>query len=228
MIIGPNFIYAHVPKTSGSSFEKMMWERYGFQVFKEQHLTAAGTKHFHRNRFLFGFMRNPVMADVSEWRYCKLSWKNNDDFTYENWCKWRYGGESEEFAKKFLDRQDDIKYGYRFNMGPQAGYYCDEEGKCIASWIYRFENHAWAMDDISRRLELDCSIDDYRIMTYGHSRGQEDYWTHVTDTTLELLKKAKKQDFDLLEGEDEIKRDYTFDGNIEKLTEDYYGNYCDR
>ena len=119
MIIGPDFVYLHVPKTAGSSFEQMMEKRHGLKA-ANQHDTARDIPPEHRDKFIFGFMREPVDAEVSNWRYHRSSWKHNAFFTFENWCHWRHNNEKEYGALMGLP-PDPVEYGHDICRAP-AGY----------------------------------------------------------------------------------------------------------
>ena len=196
MIVGNEFVYIHVPKTAGTSFELMMRERHELHVKGDQHDSAADIHLWNRSKFIFGFMRDPIKSEVSNWRYHKSSWAHNDQFTFENWCIWRYE-EEKEWGTRLGLRDEPLNYGHIFNIRPQAGYFCDENGDCIADMIYRYESLPLALADLTSRLNMDMSIDGFNGMTYGWSRGNEDYEKHVTDRSVEILRKAKGIDFDL-------------------------------
>ena len=205
MIIGDNFIFIHNPKTAGSSFEKMMEDRYCLPVFGEQHNTAQDIPLDCRHYFKFGFMRDPIMSEVSNWRYHKSSWIHNDKFTFEQWCVWRYT-QSQNYAKLFELSDDSTRYGHRFNVRPQAGYFVDEKGQCIADRIYRFTELRRSLAEIGDILNKDVSIDGYQVMQYGWHG--EDYSQYVTPLAEQILRSAKAIDFELWEG-GTIRTDFT-------------------
>ena len=88
-----------------------------------------------------------------------------------------------------------IEYGHVFNVRPQAGYFCDEEGRCIADRIFRYEDLSNSLSEIGDRLGIDVSLDEYQGMQYLWSRGEEDYTQHVTPLCQDLLRKAKGIDY---------------------------------
>ena len=97
MIILPNHVYIHCPKTGGSSFEQMMWERHGVPVSGDQHNIAADIPTSDLQKEVFGFMRDPLIAEVSNWRYHYFSW-GSSKMTFDEWCEWRYGDKPEEYG----------------------------------------------------------------------------------------------------------------------------------
>jgi len=207
MIIGRDFIYLHIPKTAGSSFEKMMKSRHGLDVFNQQHNSARDIPLMHRNKFIFGFLRDPLLAEVSNWRYHFFSW-GSKEMTFERWCEWRFGDVGPEYGNRLNLTPEQYAYGRIFNVRPSAGYFCDEEGRCIADNIYRFEKLGEALEDLSDRLGLNCKLDGFSGMQYGWSRGREDYTQHVTPLSLQLLTKAKAIDFELHAGDGPINTDF--------------------
>jgi len=214
MNIGPNFVYIHVPKTAGSSFEKMLETRHGIPKTKNHlHCSAIEIPEADRGKFIFGFVRHPVLAEYSNYRYHKFSWKGNDSFNFTGWCYWKYGQNDMDYAKRFGLTDKQIRHGWTFNQHPQAGYFCDEDSKCIASKIYRFEELESSLEDLKVKLGLNCSIDQFRSMAYhwGTTGGnrREDYWSDIKDEDVELLKKAKGFDFDWILKPGEISTNYT-------------------
>ena len=197
MIIGDDFVYIHTPKTAGSSFEAIMKERHGLDVHGDQHNAATDIPAEHSDKFTFGFLRDPLMAEVSNWRYHAYAWKALNSLTFERWCTWRYDHRSKEYGEQVGLTDHQVDYGYIFNVRPSAGYFCDSTGKCVADVIYRYEEIEAALEDIGDRLGKDCSISGFTNMSYSWGRGREDYAQHVTDKAYELVYKAKKIDFDL-------------------------------
>ena len=207
MILLPNHIFIHVPKTAGSSFEEMMFQRHGFPVSGDQHNIAASIPIGHLHKEVFGFMRDPLIAEVSNWRYHYFSW-GSSKMTFEEWCEWRYGDKPEEYGYELGLKKDQVEYGYKFNVRPSAGYFCDALGKCVADRIYRYEDIGNALVELSEILEIDCSINGFQAMEYGWSRGREKYVEHITPRAEELVSKAKAIDFELHWAEGDIPIEY--------------------
>lgn len=214
MNIGQNFVYIHVPKTAGSSFEKMMENRHGIPKARmHMHSSAIDIPASDRGKFIFGFVRHPVLAEYSNYRYHKYSWKGNDEFNFSGWCYWRFGQKDKDYAKRFGITDKQILHGWNFNMHSQAGYFCDENNKCIADKIYRFEELESSLEDIQERIGLNCSLDDFRSMAYHWgNRGsrKEDYWDDITNKDVELIKLAKGFDFDWILSPGKVSTDFTY------------------
>jgi hypothetical protein len=206
MIYFDSAIYVHVPKTSGSSFEKMCEKKYGLQKTFGIHSSAINIEPEDRDKTVFGFMRHPVLSEYSNWRYHKYSWKGTDEFNFSTWCRWRYDTPKEEqeaYAKSLGLKPKQVEYGWGFNVNSQAGYFCVEDGSCLAERIFRFEYDTLpeSYAEISKITGKDCSIDGYQSMAYGWGRGKKNYWEDIKDSDIEILHRAKTIDFKLWEEE---------------------------
>ena len=208
MIILPQHIFIHSPKTAGSSFEKMMWDRHSFPVYGHQHNTPADIPSAHLHKSVFGFMRDPLIAECSNWRYHHFAWKA-PKMTFEEWCEWRYGDKPEEYGNRFDLTEAQVQYGYKFNVRPSAGYFCDATGKCVADRIWRYESLGWALGEVSKMLGINCSIEGFGVMEYNWSRGREKYAQHITPRAEELVRKAKAIDFEIHSADGYIPLDYS-------------------
>ena len=208
MIILPNHVYIHTPKTGGSSFEQMMWERHGFPVSGDQHNIAADIPTSDLHKKVFGFMRDPLISEVSNWRYHYFSW-GSSKMTFTEWCEWRYGDKPEEYGYQLGLAKNQVEYGYKFNVRPSAGYFCDSTGNCVADRIYRYEDIGNALVEISEILGMDCSIDGFQAMQYNWSRGREEYGDHITKRAEDLISEAKAIDFEIWAESGDIPTDYT-------------------
>ena len=195
MIIGPNFIFIHVPKAAGSSFCKMMKERHGYDECYDPHSTARDIPpEMLEGRHVFGFLRDPVKAEASNMYYHTASWTHNFDtsMTFEQWCEWRFGGKDQDWASPWIKKADLRQYGHDFNTRASAGFFCDKEGKCIADAIYRFENMKDATTHLSYLLGIDCDLSDYHILSTAAHKNPRPV---ITPRATELIYKAKPIDF---------------------------------
>jgi hypothetical protein len=205
MIIGTNFVYLHVPKTGGSSFEQMLIDRHELSVMGDQHDTAGEIPEEHRDKFIFGFLRDPMKAEISNWRYHRFSWKSKE-MTFEGWCEWRYGGNPAEYGYELGLKDHEVEYGHIFNVRPAAGYFCDADGNCLANRICRYENLTQEIERLSDELGLDLNISDYNMMaTATHDVPQPE----VSPRATELVYKAKAIDFSLHSMDGDISTNYS-------------------
>ena len=212
MIIGSNFVYLHVPKTGGTSFCRMMKDRHRYEEtlspIRDEHNTARDIPHNIRDtHFIFGLMRDPIKAEASNYYYHTTSWKENcsPDFSFEHWCEWRFGGKPREWASPWISDPSPLEYGHIFSVRPSAGYFCDENGECIASHIYRFEDMAKSMEEIGRTIGLDCNLEDYHVLK---SKSKAKPKPVVTDRCVELIRKAKPMDFIIYYTQGDIPTNY--------------------
>ena len=215
MIYFDNAIFVHNPKTSGSSFEKMCEQKHGLQKKHGIHSSAIDIRPEDRDKTVFGFMRHPVLSEFSNWRYHKYSWVGTDEFNFSTWCRWRYETPKEEqaaYAKSLGLKPKQIEYGWIFNVNSQAGYFCVEDGSCIAKRIFRFEYDTLpeSYAEITKITGKECSIEGYQSMAYGWGRGKKNYWDDIKDEDVQILRRAKTIDFKLWEeGGKEIRTDFT-------------------
>ena len=195
MIIGSNFIFIHVPKCAGSSFCRMMLKRHGLEEWGDPHSTARDIPHeLRKTHFIFGFMRDPVKQAKSNFIYHTRSWGDDFDMsmTFEQWCEWRWGGKSYDWGSKWIFAKRHLDYGYTFNIRPSAGFFCDENGDCIADHIYRFEDMEESTSDLSRRLGINCDISDFSVLKFKKGPDRQ---AEITPKCVELIKDAKYMDF---------------------------------
>ena len=208
MIIGENFIFLHIPKAAGSSFCKMFKERHGLHEWGDPHSTARDIpKEMLAGRHVFGFLRDPVKAEASNYYYHTSSWGDNFDpaMGFENWCEWRFASKPQQWASTWIKKPDLCQYGHDFNARASAGFFCDENGQCIADAIYRFENMKDATTKLSYLLGIDCDISDYHQLA---SAGRPNPKPVITPRCVELIRKAKEMDFTLHEAEGPISTNF--------------------
>lgn len=195
MIFFDNANYIHCPKTGGSSFEQMCESRHGIHIFGDQHNTARDIPAKRRGKWTFGFIRDPMLAEYSNFRYHKFSWGGNEKFDFDGWCEWRYTDKPQEYGYEMGLNSEQVEYGYRFNIRPQSGYFCDESGRCIADDIFRYEEIVESLVLIGKRLGIDCNIEGFQGMAYHWGQGREKYKESITERSIEIVKGVKGVDF---------------------------------
>ena len=208
MIIGKDFIFLHIPKAAGSSFCRMMRDRHGLGETLDPHSTARDIpQELRESHFIFGFLREPVKAEASNYYYHTTSWQHNfdPDMGFERWCEWKFGGKDQEWASPWIKKADLLQYGHDFNATASAGFFCDEDGKCIADRICRFENMKEETAWLSDKLGLDCDLDEYHVLaTSGNTTPKP----VITPRSEKLIYKAKAIDFALHRGVGDISTDF--------------------
>ena len=208
MIKNDNWVYIHVPKTAGSTTELLFEKQYFLKVEDEQHTTVYDIED-KKDKFIFGFVRNPYTYEWSIWNYHKNSWGIFDEF--DEWCAFRFGGKKDECYEKYPKKKGELDYGYILFIRSQAGYFCDENKKCIASKIYRFEQLRDSWDDIQNRINMDIKMDVYDRVY------KDDYKRDYTDYSYDLITKHRAKDIELF--------GYNFDGFEGDCPLDYSVDY---
>ena len=208
MIKNDNWVYIHVPKTAGTTTELLFEKQYFLKVEDEVHTTVYDIED-KKNKFIFGFVRNPYTYEWSIWNYHKNSWGIFDEF--DEWCAFRFDGKKDECYEKYPKKKGELDYGYILFIRSQAGYFCDENKKCIASKIYRFEQLRDSWDDIQNRINMDIKMDVYDRVY------KDDYKRDYTDYSYDLITKHRAKDIELF--------GYNFDGFEGDCPLDYSVDY---
>ena len=209
MIIGPDFLFIHTPKCAGSSMVRMFKERHGLEEWGDPHSTARDIpQELRESHFIFGFLREPVKAEASNYYYHTSSWQHNFDpeMGFERWCEWKFGGKDQDWASPWIKRPGLRQYGHDFNARSSAGFFCDEDGKCIADHIFRFEDMKESTDALSDALGIDCDLSDYHVLATKSNQAPRPV---ITPRSEELIYKAKAIDFALHRGEGDISTNYS-------------------
>lgn len=216
MIKKDNWVYIHVPKTAGTTTEMLFEKQYFLKVEDEVHTTVYDIED-KKDKFIFGFVRNPYTYEWSIWNYHKNSWGIFDEF--DEWCAFRFDGKKDECYEKYehlpirkrSGSKEELDYGYSLFIRSQAGYFCDENKKCIASKIYRFEQLKESWDEIQKRINMDIKMDVYDRVY------KDDYKRDYTDYSYDLITKHRAKDIELF--------GYNFDGFEGDISLDYSVDY---
>tara|TARA_Y100001970_G_C14057062_1_gene762152 strand:- start:223 stop:876 length:654 start_codon:yes stop_codon:yes gene_type:complete len=206
MIRKDNWIYLHIPRTAGSYIENLFHKHYDLLYEVDHHSTVYDIKD-KKDMFIFGFVRNPYSYEWSLWKYCQSSWEI--PFTFDEWCAYRFDGKSDEGYAKYPRPSNEANYD--LYVREQAGYFCDENKKCAASKIYRFEQLKESWDDIQKRINTDIKMN---IIDLKH---KNDYKTVYSDYSYDLVSKYKAKDIELF--------GYNFDGFTGDIPLDYSVDY---
>jgi len=220
MIKKDNWVYIHVPKTAGTTVENLFRDNHNLIVEDEVHTTVYDIED-KIDKFIFGFVRNPYSSEWSLWNYCQNSWGIFLEF--DEWCAFRFGGKRDEGYEKYEHlpvqtydgsrdgSKTELDYCYDLFIRSQAGYFCDENKKCIASKIYRFEQLRESWDDIQKRINMDIKMN---VVERLH---KDDYKKVYTDYSYDLVSKYKAKDIELF--------GYNFDGFEGDCPLDYSVDY---
>ncbi len=171
-----------------------MIQRHGLEEFGDSHSSARDIpQELRESHFIFGFMRDPVQCEAANYFYHATSWGPDfdTDMGFEGWCEWRLTGKPKSYAEPWIKDPDLRDYGYIFNTRPSAGYFCDENGDCIANHIFRFEEMAGSTSALSKVLGMDCDLKEFDFIL-NDSRPQSP--AVVTPKSEEIVTKAKSID----------------------------------
>ena len=208
MIIGDKWIFLHIPKAAGSSMVRMFKERHGLEEWGDPHSTARDIpKELRETHFIFGFMRDPVKAEASNYYYHTSSWGDHfdPDMGFERWCEWRFTDKPQDWASPWIKKAELRQYGHDFNARPSAGFFCDEDCRCIADHIFRFEKMELSTDILSDILGIDCDLKDYHVLS---TKSQTLPRPVVTPRSERLIWEAKACDFALHKTKGHIPNNY--------------------
>ena len=216
MIKNDNWIYIHVPKTAGTTVENLFEKHHNIVDYECQHRTVYDIEDS-KDKFIFGFVRNPYSYEWSIWNYHHKSWGIFEDF--DEWCAFRFGGKRDEGYEKYeympvrqrSGSKEELDYCYDLFIRNQAGYFCDENKKCIASKIYRFEHLRESWDDIQIKINMDIKMNVY------DRDYKDDYKKIYTDYSYDLITKYRAKDLELF--------GYNFDGFVGDIPLDYSVDY---
>lgn len=192
MNICDEFVYIHVPKTGGSSFEAMLADN-GVPLHQQQHTTACDIPDQHAHKPVIGFVRNPYIAEVSNYRYHELSWKTG--MTFDDWVIWRYL-EQVDWVDKFDITPQQKQYGHVFAVNPQAGYFCNAGGECVAHMIYYYEHVHQAVAEICDTWNLQNTMNMHSVMNYGLGT-QKPHHSFYTPTSYDIITEVKAMDLEI-------------------------------
>tara|TARA_B100000945_G_scaffold96493_1_gene75416 strand:- start:7794 stop:8468 length:675 start_codon:yes stop_codon:yes gene_type:complete len=190
MIVGDSFVYIHVPRTAGTTAEEYLKKHHGVTNQEENHTSVIDIREEDRNKFVFGFVRNPFTFEWSLWKYHSESWQIFFDF--DEWLAYRFGDTNyDEMVRKYPHREDELKYCNVLFINNLAGYFCDVQGRCIADKIYRFEELKESWEDISKRIDLDMN---FPIDIPPYSRR---YLTDYTEYGRRIIEKNRHKDMEI-------------------------------
>ena len=105
MIIGENFVYIHVPRTAGTTAEDLFRSRYGLEpIYDEQHDVFSNLEEHDRQKFIYGFVRNPYSQEFSNYFYHtqQSGWPH---ISFEEWVRLRFNDQLKELEDKYIKKK---------------------------------------------------------------------------------------------------------------------------
>ena len=154
MILGNDFLFVQVPRTSSSSITKVLEGEGGLCPNLHQAMIDPNRPCI-TNRFVFAFVRNPWDREYSQWTY--HSTKEHDFSkrpTFEEWVLWRYS--DLELDRKTIN-PESYDYLRTFSVRPQLGFIMDKDGDLQTNFIGRFESRESDTQFVLRRLSIEVN-----------------------------------------------------------------------
>jgi chondroitin 4-sulfotransferase 11 len=175
-------IFIHIPKTAGTSIEKIFESNGNEYKQSEKHLLAQDSKRRYRRHWKdyvkFSIVRNP---------WARL---------YSVWYNYRDSGKTKLELSEFID---EVKKGKYYLLTPQVRW-LRTKGKIEMDFIERFEDIPDLFENIMDRFNLKMdTIPNFKLM-----EGKADYKGSYTDETIEKVFKMYNEDIEMW--------GYTFEG----------------
>mgnify|MGYP001138586472 CR=1 FL=1 len=130
MIENKNYLFIHVPRTAGSSLGYVLHTALNGDRIYDIHSSFSELENTCpkrvKNKFKFGFVRNPFEREFSQWLYHAYKPEFLVTPTFEEWITWRYS--DYKMPKSFIAKgHDAYNYLKQFSVLPQIGFFLDKE-----------------------------------------------------------------------------------------------------
>jgi hypothetical protein len=201
----PNLIFIHIPKTAGTSMEKLSFiEGIGHRPIRAFQDICVSQKMDFKSYFKFAFVRNPFDRMVSAF------FNSTEDITFDDKADLKFDRTKESFTefltvldtynlhKVKIDLYDYVYPKYRLeewpthpHFIPQHCFVCDKRGRLVMDFIGRFED----LDSDWARVCIELGQDE----KLGHHRKSNHLpWkSYYTEETKEIVRKIYKKDFEM-------------------------------
>lgn len=197
MIIGKDFIFVQVPRTSSSSASGAISQALGLDelaiptihasFLDEPEIDPAG-------RPVFAFVRNPYEREFSQWKY--HSFKTDDikkPISFPDWVEWRYA-DKELPAEHFLDA-DVEDYLRTFSRYPQLGWLMNQAGELMVTHLGYFEEREKYTEQML--AAMNATVDKYPHFEASDTFvPTSQYLDYYTEHTLNLISERYKADIE--------------------------------
>jgi len=233
MIVGKDYVFVHIPRTSGSSLELALVSRdYGKEfnfihyAFSDEPCRLPPTI----NKFVFTLVRNPFEKEFSHWLYHTEKPEFKKPISFKQWVLWRYG--DYELESKYLCKTR-FEYGYlnTFDVNPMLGYIIDRDLNLRVTYIGNFENREHDTKYIFNTIKLNQDWEEYPLEEGNRTKIPTKSWPEYYDLeTKEIIENAFSTDlkafgysFDQRESFTpnsvnlDLIKDYSFLGDISPL-----------
>lgn len=188
-------IFVHIPKCAGVSVARSIFGNLaGGHASLNEYVNTFEPKCI-SSYFKFTIVRNPWDRLVSAFHYLK---RGAFDEESRDWARRELGQFSrfDEFVEGWLNKDNIWKWPH---FRPQYHYIVEKRNRVQMDFVGLFENIDEDFRYITRRLGVDCRLDEA-------NRGKhDDYRNYYSEETMRIVARVYKTDIDLL--------GYTFDNS---------------
>ena len=184
-------IFIHIPKTAGSSVEKVVYESKGLIGHKTilQYKNADIGKF--NAYFSFTFTRNPYDRLVSAYFYLIRGGRNKYDKAWSDDNLKEYGS-FENFVLA-LDTPAICEKIFKWmHFIPQYKFVCDVDNKILVDFVGKLESIDVDFVVVAKKLGVSSLL-----LPHENPSEHEAYETYYTDPMREVVQKTYKDDFEL-------------------------------
>jgi hypothetical protein len=198
------FIFVHVQKTAGMSFETVLKRHFpdverwhGRHGHARDGVADIGLERW-RDYYSFAFVRNPWERLVS-W-YAMIDEKRRELPFYKRWRSrpfkreiWNQVYQKAETFDAFIENCTEVVFdggSYKSFAYNQLDYVCDADGGLLIDKIGRFENLAADAAEVFARIGVDDQLPKRNLSTHGH------YSDWYTDRTRDIVGDRFRRDID--------------------------------
>jgi len=195
MLYNDDAVFVHVPKTGGQSIEELIgqiWNGYGDQ-HEPLFTLEKNNPEIKRNKFCFGFVRNPFDLEVSNYIWHTRTNSQVAVDSFDDWIKWRYYEQTGILTYDDFRDKDEYWYLKGFAKNPQVGFFVNPAGDWLVDFVGRFETLKEDWEFISNKLNLPKELPHV-----GKTFKKKDYRLYYKNAeTVDIITEAHKIDLDV-------------------------------
>lgn len=200
-------IFIHVPKTAGSSIERVIYQTDKWLV---GHVKASDYVKFDKDKFesyfSFGFVRNPYDRVVSAYHYLK---NDSPDPCDIKWGRLHINNLTfEEFILRLQDEEFKEKILLKNHFSFQYKYLCDENMNILVNFVGKFEQ---LNSDFKKILNILYREDSLVHINKSKHLNYRDYYN---SQTYKIIREIYRYDFEIFDYDLEDKKYFNIPQNI--------------